>query len=110
MLRGILLNCRYDTMKTLIRNYPVMIMTGYFLTAWLIEMAGGADLVPPCLWKAMFNAECPGCGLSTAGERLMVLDLTGAWLANPLIYIAAPIVGYVVFKEVYKNIFLTSAN
>ncbi|MCC6548866.1 MAG: DUF2752 domain-containing protein [Ignavibacteriaceae bacterium] len=89
-------------MKTLLRKYPVMLMTGYFLAAWLFEMAGGADLVPPCLWKSMFNASCPGCGLNSAGELLMVLDLTGAWLANPLIYIVAPIVGYIVFKEVYN--------
>lgn len=79
-----------------------MILTGYFLVAWVVELEGGVDITPPCLWKAMFNAKCPGCGISTAGERMMVLDLTGAWLANPLIYIVAPIVGYMVFKEVYN--------
>lgn len=78
-----------------------MILAGYFLAAWLVELAGGVDITPPCLWATLFETECPGCGLNTAGKKLMGLDLAGAWAANPMIYIAGPGIVYFIYKEVF---------
>lgn len=40
----------------------------------------------PCIWKAMFGFECPGCGLSRAGALLLRGRLAEAVRMNWLIF------------------------
>lgn len=45
----------------------------------------GAGL--PCPWRLLTGTLCPLCGSTRLGERLLHLDLAGAWLANPFVFV-----------------------
>jgi hypothetical protein len=48
-----------------------------------------------CLYKNVFDFDCPGCGLTRGIMHLLHLDFTSAWDFSPLSFIAAPLLGMV---------------
>ena len=40
-----------------------------------------------CLFKRLFSIPCPTCGMTRAFQRLLALDLPGAFLMQPLVLI-----------------------
>ncbi|MBP5322934.1 MAG: DUF2752 domain-containing protein [Bacteroidaceae bacterium] len=59
-------------------------MFAYFLVGLLLRLYTSVNILPPCLWTAIFHVHCPGCGMTRACLRLMQFDFAGAWHANPL--------------------------
>ncbi len=47
----------------------------------------------PCPFRTVTGWLCPFCGGTRAGAALLTGDLAGAWAANPLLLIAATLVG-----------------
>lgn len=79
----------------------------YIFLSILLRASTGIDLCIPCLWKTLFGLECPGCGLTTAFEKLIQLDIKGAIKNNWLIIIIVPFgLGYIIkdFISFIKNI------
>jgi hypothetical protein len=64
-------------------------LIGYGL---LVNPYSGGNGIP-CLWKALFGVECPGCGLSRAGAFLVRGELSAAvhqnWLIIPVVLLLA---------------------
>ncbi len=61
-----------------------LVLSGtYALTGWGL----------PCPWRALTGTLCPFCGTTHLGERLLHLDLTGAWQANPFMFVLLAGVG-----------------
>ena len=49
----------------------------YALTGWGL----------PCPWRTLTGTLCPFCGTTHLGERLLHLDVAGAWAANPFVFV-----------------------
>ncbi|MCC9043453.1 DUF2752 domain-containing protein [Myroides sp. M-43] len=74
-----------------IKSYKIIVAIGmYIILSVLLRATTGIDVCIPCLWKTLFGVECPGCGLTTAFERLIQLDINGAKKSNWLIFIIIP--------------------
>ena len=63
-----------------------LIVLAFIAVALLLRLFTPVNVLPPCLWTALFHHHCPGCGLTTALLQLLRLDVRGAWDANPLIF------------------------
>lgn len=46
---------------------------------------------PPCLFKSVFGAPCPGCGSLRAVHQLLHGNLAGAWALNKPIVLGLPL-------------------
>ncbi|MFI5180167.1 MAG: DUF2752 domain-containing protein [Thermoanaerobaculia bacterium] len=46
---------------------------------------------PPCLFKTIFGAQCPGCGSLRAMHQLLHGNLAAAWALNKPIVVGLPI-------------------
>ena len=63
--------------------------------AALVLGLGGAFLILShgfwhCPVRALTGIPCASCGVTTAFLRLLRLDVTGAWEANPLVFFLIP--------------------
>lgn len=83
-------------------NYIVSIAGIYVLLLLILKVAWNIDIGIPCLWKLLFNKECPGCGLTRAGHYLLVFDVKGAAQSNPLIFIVLPALACYLFQDFRK--------
>lgn len=62
--------------------------------------AAGLDrLIPPCAFRELTGALCPGCGSGRVARALLGLDVAAAWRANPLALLALPALGYALVRE-----------
>ena len=50
-----------------------------------------ADFYPPCLFRTVFGAQCPGCGSLRAGHQLLHRNFAAAWSLNKPFVIALPL-------------------
>ena len=50
-----------------------------------------AGFYPPCLFKTMFGAPCPGCGSLRAMHQLLHGNVAAAWSLNPTLMIVGPL-------------------
>jgi hypothetical protein len=50
-----------------------------------------AGFYPPCLFKTIFGAPCPGCGSLRAMHQLLHGNLEAAWVLNKLIVVGLPL-------------------
>jgi len=71
----------------------------YALVGALLNILLEVNILPPCLWKSLFNISCPGCGLTHAVLSLIQLDFVGAWEANPLVFIVVPAIAFFIWKD-----------
>lgn len=62
----------------------------YLLLSVLLKSFLHVDITIPCLWKSIFNFSCPGCGLTTASIKMTKWDISGAYQANPLLFLILP--------------------
>lgn len=47
-------------------------------------------LAIPCVFRKLTGWLCPGCGITTMILCLARLDFSGAWKANPFLFLTAP--------------------
>ncbi len=50
-----------------------------------------AGFYPPCLFKTVFGAPCPGCGSLRAMHQLLHGNVAAAWTLNPTLMLAGPL-------------------
>ena len=74
----------------------------YFMVSIMLKIGFSIDILIPCLWKTLFHFECPGCGLTTAFMKILTLDISGAYDANPLIFIVLPLGIFYIYKDFVK--------
>lgn len=94
--------------KYFVSNKIIAIIGAYFFLSAILKATTEIDVCMPCLWKAIFDFHCPGCGLTTAFISIMELDHRKAFESNRLIFIIVPyglyylIHDYVTFKRKYN--------
>ena len=50
-----------------------------------------AGFYPPCLFKTIFGAQCPGCGSLRAMHQLLHGNFAAAWALNKPLLVALPL-------------------
>ncbi|MFM7725457.1 MAG: DUF2752 domain-containing protein, partial [Flavobacteriales bacterium] len=60
------------------------------------------DICLPCIWKSIFDVQCPGCGLTTAFVSLLKLDFYKAYESNVLIFVLLPAGIYYSIKDLLQ--------
>ncbi|MGK0388716.1 MAG: hypothetical protein ACI94Y_001448 [Maribacter sp.] len=86
--------------KDYILHYKIIVaVLFYFLFSILLFTFSGINIIIPCIWKTLFNLDCPGCGLTTAFIRLLHFDFYGAYESNRLIFIILPFSLWYVWKD-----------
>lgn len=88
--------------KYIARNKICAIVGFYFLFSIILKATAEIDICIPCLWKAIFGVQCPGCGLTTAFISLIELNYRKAFESNWLIYIIVPFVIYYLTQDYIK--------
>lgn len=84
------------------RNKFITGVTFYLFFSTVLKAATSIDICIPCVWKSIFDVDCPGCGLTTATINLMQFDIIGAFESNWLIFIVLPTVTYYVIQDYFK--------
>lgn len=74
----------------------------YILFSSILNSLTGIDICIPCIFKTVFNFECPGCGLTRAFISLLEMDFVGAYQSNALIFIVLPVALYFVVSDFSK--------
>ena len=62
-----------------------------------------AGFYPPCLFKTVFGAECPGCGSLRAAHQLLHGNFAAAWALNPALMIVGPPAGALALFTFLRN-------
>lgn len=57
-----------------------------------------------CLWKNIFNFDCPGCGITRAFLAVCRLDFDEAYRYNSKIFIVIPVFVFIWLEEIVKTI------
>ncbi len=76
--------------KLYIKDPAVLILAFYFGSGIVLRLFSTIDILPPCLFTALFDIHCPGCGLTGAAIHLAKFEFLDAWRSNPLIYLIVP--------------------
>jgi len=71
-------------------SWPYLAVGAWILASSALFERTGIDVRLPCLFEAMFDLECPGCGLTRALQALLHGDLAAAWARNPLVFVVFP--------------------
>jgi hypothetical protein len=62
-----------------------------------------------CIYKNLFDFDCPGCGLTRGIMHLMHLDFKTAWRFSPLSFLVAPLLAmlwlHLLAKLVNRKVF-----
>mgnify|MGYP002021959385 FL=1 len=74
----------------------------YFMVSIVFKIGFSTDILISCLWKTLFHFECPGCGLTTAFMKILTLDISSAYDANPLIFIVLSLGIFYIYKDFRK--------
>ncbi len=80
-------------------NKFIAILGAYFSLSAILNAYTGIDICIPCIWKTLFGATCPGCGLTSAFINLIQLNFTEAFYCNWLIFVLIPIGGYYILRD-----------
>lgn len=83
-------------------NAITVFVVTYFLFSASLNALTSIDICIPCIWKALFDFHCPGCGLTTAFISILKLDFKKAFESNWLIYIIIPF-GFYYLTQDYKK-------
>jgi hypothetical protein len=88
--------------KYIIANKFMSIIAAYFAISIVLKLVFAIDILIPCLWKTLFDFECPGCGLTTAFIKLITLDISGAYDANVLVFLVLPLGLFYLYSDFSK--------
>lgn len=58
------------------------------------------DLALPCIFRQITGYKCPGCGITTSCVRTLHGNLSGAFHANPFLFVTFP---FLLFQLVYQT-------
>ncbi len=81
------------------RNRVMAAAVAYFGAGLVLMRFGGIDVLPPCVWKLLTGADCPGCGLTTAMLNLLRLDPAAAYASNPRVFLVLPAVAAYLLQD-----------
>lgn len=73
-----------------VANKITVLVILYMLVSVIVKVVTAIDISIPCLWRTLFDFECPGCGITTALTYIIRLDFEKAYDANKLIFILLP--------------------
>jgi len=62
-----------------------------------------SGLPPLCISQILFKAECPGCGMTRACQRIIHFRFLDAWYFNKMSFIVFPVLLYFYIKEFWKT-------
>lgn len=62
-----------------------------------------AGFYPPCLFKTVLGAQCPGCGSLRAAHQLLHGNFAAAWALNPTLMIVGPLAAALTLYNVLRN-------
>lgn len=74
----------------------------YMAISMLVNILFSVDIMIPCVWKTIFDIECPACGLSRSAIKLIQFDFVAAYKQNPLIFIVLPAFTYYLYTDFRK--------
>lgn len=89
--------------RNILANKLMSSIVIYFVFSVILKIGFSIEILIPCLWKTVFQFECPGCGLTTAFIKIITLDISGAYDANPLIFIVLPLGIFYIYNDFVKN-------
>jgi len=72
--------------RVLILNLSLLII---FIIYYIVSQRIGIYI--PCIFRLITGYKCPGCGITHYLFHLVNLDLKGAFLDNPFVFISLPI-------------------
>lgn len=84
------------------RNWVMAAAVAYFGAGLALMRFAGIDVLPPCVWKLLTGADCPGCGLTTAMLNLLRLDPAAAYASNPLVFLVLPAVAAYLLQDLRR--------
>lgn len=58
-----------------------------------------AGFYPQCVFRALTDLECPGCGVTRAAHRLLHGDFAGAFRLNAMVFVAVPFMAMVALSR-----------
>lgn len=73
------------------QNLIIGLIGIYFIVSIILRSLTGIDICIPCVWRTLFDIECFGCGLTTAFQNLIQLNLSAALKSNWLIIVIVPL-------------------
>ena len=88
--------------KYLRENIILTLIFCYFIISVILNSLNIIDITIPCLWTSIFGYECPGCGFTTACQKVIHLDFIGAFESNKLFFIIAPALAYYIIVDYLK--------
>lgn len=62
-----------------------------------------AGFYPPCLFRTVLGAQCPGCGSLRAAHQLLHGNFAAAWALNPALMIVGPVAAALTLFTVLRN-------
>ncbi len=74
-------------MKKELKGAAAVLLLGMVYFIWLFLTGMGI----PCLFKKITGWSCPGCGITTLFLCLARWDLSGAYAANPFLFVTGPL-------------------
>lgn len=83
-------------------RWPLAVVLVYAAIGAALRLCGSINILPPCLWTALFHHHCPGCGITRAGLALLQGHVTEAWQTNPLVFPAVGIIIYAILTDYIK--------
>ena len=66
----------------------------------LVYLMINGTLRVPCVFRACTGLYCPGCGATRAARLLLSGDIAAAVRMNPYIFVAAPLLLYVIIRYI----------
>ena len=67
-----------------------------------------AGFYPPCLFKTVFGAPCPGCGSLRAMHQLLHGNVAAAWALNKPLLVALPLAAAIGLSDLLRRSFSSS--
>ena len=84
------------------QNYVYSIIVLYFIFGSVLYVFLSIDIMLPCIWKSIFNVECPACGITRASISLLQFDFRTAYEFNPLVFIVVPALTFYIISDFLK--------
>lgn len=83
-------------------RWPLAVVFVYIVGGLALRLWSSINILPPCLWTAIFHHHCPGCGITRACISLLQGNIAAAWHTNPLVFPAIVIIIYAIVTDYIK--------